>query len=208
MNTFKKKTILSISLSIFLLISPLAAEPVDQDFSERRHFLETSLFFVMDFLPKSIEFCQINYGYRLTRHDTLLIEAVTWRPHSPPGIPFGSSFGSDAEDYAGTIRAIGIGGGYQRFLAGGFYAAAIAIPFLQIYMDADGNTIQEGFQLYLQFRLGYRLELPGSRFYFEPLLSFNWWPVNANVPAAFAARDEKWHNYFLFEPGLSFGFYF
>lgn len=208
MNSFKKNAILGISLSIILSLGLRAAEPASPDFSERRHFLETSLFLVMDFLPKSIEFCQINYGYRLSQDDTLLIEAVTWRPYSPPGIPFGPSFGSDAEAYSGTIRAIGIGGGYQRFLSGGFYAAAIAIPFLQIYMDPDGDTIQKGFQLYLQFRLGWRLELPSSRFYFEPLVSFNWWPINSNVPASFAAKDKKWPNYFLFEPGLNFGFYF
>ena len=38
--------------------------------------------------------------------------------------------------------------------------------------------------------------------------AFNYWPVYTNLPASFAERENKWHNYFFHEPGFNFGFKF
>ncbi len=57
-------------------------------------------------------------------------------------------------------------------------------------------------------RLGYHLELFKKRFYVEPFVAFNYWPINTNLPESFAKMENKWPDYFLFEPGLNFGIKF
>jgi hypothetical protein len=48
----------------------------------------------------------------------------------------------------------------------------------------------------------------GNRFFIEPSLAVTHWTIKTNVPAEFAALDQKWPNYFLLEPGLHFGYKF
>jgi len=75
-------------------------------------------------------------------------------------------------------------------------------------MDDQNEKIQSGFQLYLQARIGYRLELFEKRFFLEPSISFNYWPINTNFPNKFLEKENNWPNYFLFEPHLNFGINF
>ena len=63
------------------------------------------------------------------------------------------------------VRAFGIGVGYQRFLWRGLFTTAQATNFLQVFYDSDNEKIQSGYQLYLQFVLGYRLEFLKNRLY-------------------------------------------
>ena len=146
----------------------------------------------------------MNYGYHFTRKDVIVVEAITWAYYKPLGIPYGSS----GESYPGKIRAYGIGAGYQHFYWKGLYTTVQATPFLQTFFDPEDDKIQNGFQLFLQLRLGYRLEFFQQRFFIEPSLVCNYWPINTNFPADFAEVESEWPNYFLFEPGLHFGFRF
>ena len=173
-----------------------------------RHLIGSSFFILGNLFPDPPSFYQLDYGYRLTQKDAVIIQAITWSYHAPLGIPYGPSFESDDESYPGSVRAYGVGMGYQRFLWKGFYSTVHATPFLQNFLDPGKEKIQQGFQLFLQLRLGYQLLFFNDQYYFEPSIAFNYWPINTNLPASFAKIENKWPNYFLCEPGLNFGIKF
>jgi hypothetical protein len=196
------------SLALGVLLVTFVPSLYAQD-GARRHHLGSSGFVTFNFLlDDAPDFYQLNYGYRLTNRDVVSIEAITWRYDAPLGIPWGPSFGSPEEAYPGFVREFGLGLAYQRFLSKRAYAAVHALPLFQRYVDEHGAGIQDGFQLFLTFRLGYHVSLFRDRFFLEPSVAFTYWPVNTNVPDAFAAKESKWPNYFLFEPGLHFGWRF
>ena len=170
---------------------------------DRKHSIGISLFMIMNFFPDPAAYYQINYGYRFTPKDAIVVEAKTWTYYEPIG-----TYGNSEELYPGKVVAYGIGVGYQRFHWKNLYTTVQATPFLQQYYDTEDEKIQNGFMLYLQLRLGYRFEFFNKRVFLEPSLVCNYWPVNTNVPPAFAEVDKGAPNYFLFEPGLNFGFKF
>lgn len=185
--------------------APVAAQSPDADPPAQRHVLGSSAFMLMNLAPDPPSFFQLNYGYRLSAKTTVSLEAITWRYTAPLGIPWGPSFGDEAEEYPGRVRGIGVGVAYQRLLWRGLYAQAHALPLLQRYSDANGEHLQNGFQLFTTVRAGYQLNMFGNRWFIEPSVAATAWPINTNVPADFAALDKKWNRYFLFEPGLHFG---
>ncbi len=167
------------------------------------HSLGSSLFMIMNLFPDPATFYQINYGYRLTLKDAIVAEAKTWTYYEPIG-----TYGKSKENYPGKVVAYGIGVGYQRFHWKNLYTTAQATPFMLQYYDTEDEKIQKGFMLYLQLRLGYRFEFFKKRVFLEPSLVCNYWPVNTNMPASFAEVESGTPNYYLFEPGLSFGIKF
>ncbi|MFC1897971.1 hypothetical protein ACFLYJ_00200 [Candidatus Cloacimonadota bacterium] len=124
------------------------------------------------------------------------------------GIPYGKSYEDSDEEYPGYIREFGIGVAYQRYLWRDLYVVQHALPLLQMYMDEDDKKIQNGFQLFCTSRVGYHLEFFDNKWFVEPSLAFTYWPIKTNVPNSFEEMDDKWNNYFLFEPGLHFGYKF
>jgi hypothetical protein len=179
-----------------------------QNSSNRQHFIGSSLFMLGNLFPDPPSFYQLDYGYRLTPKDAIIIEAITWKYSTPLGIPYGPSFDSPDESYAGYVREYGIGVVYHRFIWKNFYSSAHAIPFLQNYFNSENKKIQNGFQLFLTLRFGYHLEFLKNRLFLEPSVAFNYWPINTDVPEAFKKLESKWPNYFIFEPGLHFGIKF
>jgi hypothetical protein len=210
--TFSYLLAASLAVTAPTAVPSLAAQSISapegvtsSDSSFRRHFVGSSFFMLGNLLPEPPDFIQLNYGYRLTSRDALSVEAITWKYHAPLGIPFGSSYDSPDERYPGSIREMGIGLAYQRMLWKGLYSSAHALPLLQHYSNEDGERIQNGFQLFLTARLGYQISLFSGRWFLEPSVTATAWPINTNVPEAFAAVESKWPRYFLFEPGLHFG---
>jgi hypothetical protein len=145
---------------------------------------------------------QLNYGYQFSPRDNFIVEAITWTYYEPLG-----TYVSSEEFYPGKVRASGIGLGYQRFLWRKAYVTVEPTFFLQQFYDVDDTKIQKGFQLYLQFILGYRFEFFKKRVFVEPALALKYWPVNTNVPSSFAAIENGAPKY-KFEPALNFGFRF
>ena len=191
---------------IFFVENPaLLAQTVNQDSTYRRHFIATSVFVLANFLPDPPSFYQLNYGYRLTAKDVVSIEAITWTYHAPLGIPYGASHGSLEESYPGSVRGIGLGLSYQRYLWKNFFSAVHATPFVQTYRNHIRERIQNGFQLFCTLRFGYHLKLFRNRFFLEPSIAATYWPINTNMPESFVKVERRWPNYFLFEPGLHFG---
>ena len=113
-----------------------------------RHSIGSSLFLLGN-IGDSVWFFQLNYGYRLTPKDNIIVEAITWTYYEPLG-----TYGSSEEFYPGKVRAYGVGLGYQRFLWKNLYTTVEPTFFLQQFYDTDDKKIQKGFQLYLQFIAG------------------------------------------------------
>ncbi|MEM6927225.1 MAG: hypothetical protein AAF602_09865 [Myxococcota bacterium] len=188
--------------------APAAAQTPDASIEEaprRKHMLSTSMFMVANALPDPPQFVQLNYGFRITERDTLLVEAMHWRYPGPQGIPYGPTWGDAEFDFPGFARDMGIGLAYQRFWWKGLFTTVHATPFRQSYHRPDGERIQTGFQLFLVARAGYHIPLWRDRLWIEPSVACTWWPVNTNLPASFAAQEDQWPNYFLAEPGLNIG---
>jgi hypothetical protein len=167
------------------------------------HSFGSSLYLLGNFGPGNpVWFFQLNYGYRLTDKDNLIAEALTWTYYEPPG-----TYGSSKEFYPGKVRAYGIGLGYQRFHWKNLFTTFEPTFFLPQFYDTDDREIQKGFQVYLQFIVGYRFEFFKKRMFVEPAYAQKYWPVNTNFPASFAAikNGKPKHK---FEPSLNFGLRF
>ncbi len=185
------------------------SQTTKQDSTYKKHFVSTSLWSVANLFPDPADFYELNYGYRITQKDAIIVNATTWKYWEPLGIPLmDDKKYAHIEDYPGYVRAYGIGIVYQRFLWQQVYSSIHANTFLQNFYNEQNEKIQSGFQLYLQARIGYRLNLFKKRFFLEPSLSFNYWPININFPDSFLEKEKNWPNYFLFEPHLNFGISF
>jgi len=202
-----KKTIL-ITVVVAIFSTTAFNQTKKQEPTYKKHFLQSSLFMVANMLPDPAAFYQLNYGYRLTPKDALIVEAITWEYNEPLGIPYGPSYESEDERFPGYVKDFGIGLAYQRFLYKGLYSTIHAMPFIQQYYTPEKEKIQSGFQLFCTLRFGYHIKLFKNRFFIEPSIAFTTWPVNTNLPESFQVMEDKWNKYFLFEPGLHFGFKF
>ena len=201
----------SVAVVLFCLIavSPIQAEINVEKFNDMwtmgaKHQVGSTIFLLGNLAPGDPpNFFQLNYGYKLSPRDILFVEAITWTYYEPLG-----TYGESDGLYPGKVRAMGIGAGLQRFLWKNWYSAVSATAFQQTFFDSSDEQIQNGFQLYLQARLGYRFEFFNQKWFLEPSVAFNYWPVNTNFPAAFDTIEKDAPNYFLFEPGLHFGYRF
>lgn len=182
------------------------AQPYVEPDSDPALFVGTSAFMLYNLLPddEPPAFAQLNFGIRLTPTDTLSLEAVTWQVFRPTGIQYWQS----GDPFPGKVRSLGVGVAYQRYLWRGMYTALHAMPFAQRYIDEDGDLIQRGFRLFMTFRLGYHFSFFDDLFFIEPNIAFTAWPIETNMPASFQEQEDRWTSYFLFEPGLHFGFNF
>lgn len=176
---------------------------------EKKFFISTSLWSLANLGQDPADFYELNFGYHLTTKDALILNVTTWKYPEPLGIPYGNENKyAHTEDYPGFVRAWGAGLIYQIYIWNKFFSSVHANTFLQNFYNEEKDKIQSGFQLYLQFRVGYKWEFLKDRIFLEPALSFNYWPVNTNFPEDFQAIEDNWPNYFLFEPHLNFGFNF
>ncbi len=167
-----------------------------------RHSIGASLWMLFNFTEESADYYLFTYGYRLSTKDRVFVEYNTWKYEEPMG-----TYGDSEEFYPGWIRSHGIGFGYQRFIWKGLFSSAQATPFLLQYFDEQDEKIQKGFQLYLQWAAGYRLEFFNQRWFVEPAYAIKYWPINTNVPESFEAIDEGTPGY-KWEASLNFGFRF
>lgn len=178
----------------------LSGQTKNQDL-DLQHFVGSTLFLLGN-IGDSVNFAQLNYGFQFTQKDLFIAEVITWTYYEPLG-----TYGSSEKFYPGKVRAYGLGLGYQRFLWKKLYSTVEPTFFLQQFFETDDKHIQNGFQLYLQFILGYRVEFLKKRMFIEPAIALKYWPVNTNFPASFAAIEEGKPKY-KFEPSLNFGIKF
>jgi hypothetical protein len=196
---------------LFLSVSALFAQKSKQDSTYKKHFIGSTLFVLGNLNTADDnrpDFVQLNFGYRITPKNVVSIEVKTWKYAWSLGIPYGKSFEAPEEKFPGYVRSFGIAIVYQRFIWKGFYAAIHAFNARQMYFDDNNKKIQNGYQLFMTYRLGYHIQLFKNRFFIEPSVAVTHRPIDTNMPESFAKLNNKWPNYFPFEPGLHFGFKF
>jgi len=152
---------------------------------------------------------EFHFGYKLTPKDKIGIKIATWKLFAPMGIQlWDPEFKEENEFWPGRLSECGIGVTYQRMLWKGLFAAVEVLPLYKTYLDENDNEIEEGFKLYTTYHLGYHISLFKNRVYIEPQVHCNYWPIDSKGPEGFRAAENKWNNYFLFEPNLFFGINF
>jgi len=157
----------------------------------------------------NVHMYEFHFGYKITPKDKIEIKIATWKLFEPMGIPFGNPLlKKESEFYPGRLKESGIGVTYQRTLWKGLFAAIEILPLVKTYLDEDNKKISNGFKLYTTYHLGYHIPLFKDRFYIEPQIHCNYWPIDTNIPQGFNEKESRWNNYFLFEPNIFVGINF
>jgi hypothetical protein len=205
-----EKKILFIGLVLLLTgVLPLHAQQTATDSTYKRWFVGSTLLLFGNFSKvNNPEFIQLHVGYRITPKDVVSFEFKRSIYSWPLGIPWGPTFDAPGLNYPGHARILTPTLAYQRFWWKGVYTSVHALNAFEKYVNEDKKKIGNGYTLYLTFRFGYQLKFFKNRFFFEPSMGLSYWPVRLHVPESFKAVENKWPNYFPFEPGLHFGFNF
>lgn len=152
---------------------------------------------------------EFHLGYKLTPKDKIGIKIATWQLFAPMGIPLWDPlFLNESEFFPGKLRETGIGITYQRMLWKGLFTTIEILPLFKSYLNEDKKEIGKGFKLYTTFHLGYHIPLFYNRIYIEPQIQCNYWPIDTKIPPSFKEKENKWNNFFLFEPNLYIGINF
>jgi hypothetical protein len=149
---------------------------------------------------------ELHLKYELTPKDKIGIKVATWKLFATMGMPMGEQLKfADSNFYPGRLRESGIGVTYQRMIWKGLFATVEILPQLKTYLDENDKKIGNGFKLYTSYHLGYHISLFKNRMFIEPQIHCQYWPIDTNTPQGFKEKDDKWNNYFLFEPNLHIG---
>lgn len=202
------KTLLC-SAVMFLGLTQASAQYSKKDSTYNECFVGSSAFMLGNLLPEdSPEFIQLNLGYRITEKDVVSIEVKTWRYHHSLGIPYGDEFGQDEFRFPGFIRERGFALVYQRFLWKGLYTGVHVMNAWQRFINEEGKKIDNGFQIFNTYRLGYHIKLFKNRFFLEPSIAITHRAFHTEMPESFKVMDEGRSKFFFGEPGLHFGYNF
>jgi hypothetical protein len=156
---------------------------------------------------------ELHIKRNLDNRNIIGLKFASWRLFQPMGIVWWDGLldklESESEFYPGHIRENGLGITYQRMLWKGLFATIEVLPQYQTYLDENQNKIGNGFKLYNSYHLGYHFAFGQQKQWFiEPQVHCQHWMFDNNAPESFRALDDKWRNYFLFEPNLYFGIKF
>lgn len=208
-----QKKILWIGLA-FVLASSLQANAqyAEADSTYKKWFIGSSLFVFMGNLDTKNppNFAQLNIGYRITSKDVITIEPKTWKYAWPNGIHpfFNKAYKKSEEKFPGSVREFGLSVAYTRFLWKGLYTELNVMPTLQVFMNEQGNKIDNGFQIFNTYRVGYHVKLFKDRFFIQPSICITHRAFHTKLPDGFKQLDDKWSKFILGEPGFHFGFNF
>lgn len=184
----------------------IKAQTSSQDTLNRKYFAGSSFFMLGNLSAKNRpDFVQLNLGYRINPKNTVSIEFNTWKYAWSLGIPYGKSFEAPEEKFPGYIREKGFALAYQHFWWKGLYTGIHVMNAWQKFVNEDGKKIDNGFQIFNTYRLGYQVKLFKSRFFIEPSIAATQRPYHTEMPAQFKVLDDKWSKLFFPEPGLHFG---
>lgn len=205
---------INISVFIFCMHAAMGqtanAQYTEAEIQKHRCFIGTSAFMLMNLVDddEKPNFAQLNFGYRLTPKDSLSLELKTWRYYEPIGIPYGNAKSDPKENFPGLIQEKGFAIAYQRFLWKGLYTGVHVMSAWQDFKNEQGKKIDDGFQVFNTYRLGYHQTFFNGRFFIEPSFAITHRPYHTKMPEQFKNKDDKWSKFFLGEPGLHIGFNF
>src|SRR5665647_464423 len=98
----KKLISTTVMIAVFTTLSFSQNENIENNF--KKHFIGSYALLLINFSSLHPDYYQLNYGYRFTSKDAILVDLVTWKLSSPKGIPLGST----EEKYSGYLRESGI----------------------------------------------------------------------------------------------------
>lgn len=202
---------ISVVVFILFLVSTLQLnaqyDMSDTDFKEC--FVGSSLFMLYNLdTNESPDYIQVNIGYRITGKDVVSLELKTWRYYKPLGLPYGKSFNASEEKFPGSIRELGFALAYQYFWWKGLYTGVHVMSAWQSFLNTEGNKIDDGFQIFNTYRLGYHFKILKGKFFIEPSIAITHRPYHTDMPEPFKRLDDKHSKFFFGEPGFHFGFNF
>ncbi len=188
----------------------IRAQQPQQDSIHRKYFVGSTLFMLANLVPDNNppQMVYLNVGYRVTGKDIISLEFKTWKYGWPIGIPYGKSFEAEGEGFPGSIREYGVSLNYQRFLRKRLFAQIDVMPAWQSFLNEDGSRIDNGFQIFNTYSIGYRMKFFGDRFFFDPSVAITHRPYQSRMPDAFKQVDDRWSRFFYGQPGLHFGYNF
>lgn len=205
-----QKKILQISLAL-MLVSTLQvnAQYYKQDSAHKKWFVGTSLFVLFGNLDKENppNFAVLNIGYRITGKDVVSLSPKTWKYAWPNGIhPFlNKAYKKPEEKFPGYVREFGVTTSYTRFLWKGLFAQLDVMPTYQVFVNDEGKKIDDGFQIFNSYRVGYHIKLFKDRFFFQPSICVTHRAYHTQLPNGFKLLDDKWSKFIFPEPGLNIG---
>jgi len=200
---------LSLACTLMLLatsFTQLNAQYEKSDSTYKKCFVGSTFFMLGNFSKTNKpDFAQLNLGYRLTGRDVVSVELKTWKYAWSLGIPFGgSSFEAPEEEFPGYVREFGFALAYQRYVWKNFYTAVHVMNAWQSFVNTEGNKIDNGFQLFNTYRLGYHIKLFKDRAFLEPSVAVTQRVYHTDMPDSFRAFHYKGGK-FNWEPRLHFG---
>lgn len=208
-----QKKVLWIGLAAWLVSALQAnAQYSKQDSTFKKWFVGTSLFVILGNFDTENppNFAQLDIGYRLSGKDVIRFSPKTWKYAWPNGIhPFlNKAYKKPEEKFPGYVREFGVTLSYQRFFWKGLYAQLDVMPTYQIFANEKGKRIDNGFQLFNSYRIGYHIKLFKDRFFFQPSICVTHRAYHTQLPEGFKQLDDKWSKFIFPEPGLNIGFNF
>lgn len=208
-----QKKVLWIGLALILASSlQVNGQYAKQDSTFKKWFVGTSLFVFLGNLDRENppNFVQINLAYRITGKDVITLAPKTWRYAWPNGIhPFLSpAYKNPEERFPGYVREYGITASYTRFVWKGLFAQLDIMPTYQIFVNDDRQIVDNGFQIFNSYRVGYHIKLFKDRFFLQPSICMTHRAYHSILPDGFKQLDDKWPKYIFPEPGINIGFNF
>jgi hypothetical protein len=208
-----QKKILWMGIILLMLSTQhLKAQYGKTDSTYKRWFVGTSLFVILGNLDTENppNFAQLNIGYRLTKRDVFTLAPKTWKYAWPNGIhPFlNKAYKKPDERFPGYIREYGATASYTRFLKKGLFAQLDVMPTWQIFVNNNAKKIDDGFQIFNSYRVGYHIKLFKDKFFFQPSICMTHRAYHTLLPDGFKQLDDKWSKFIFPEPGLNIGFNF
>jgi len=210
----KMKWISTLVLTALFVSQAFSQTPnsKDKDSIPDRKFLVGTTWLSFDNFgeeKKNIHMYELHVKYALTPKDRIGVKFTTWNLFQPMGILWWEGIfdkiETESEFYPGRLKEIGLGVSYQRMLWKGLFATVEVLPQFKTYLDKDKNKIGSGFKLYTSYHLGYHISFFKDRMFIEPQIHCNYWPIDTKTPQSFKEIDNRWNNYFLFEPNLYIG---
>lgn len=207
----QKKILLMSFVLMSISSQQLVAQYAQQDSTYNRWFVGSTLFLLGNIdRVNPPNFYQLNVGYRITGKDVITLEPKTWKYAWPNGIhPFlNQSYGKPDQKFPGHVREYGISFAYQRFLWNGFYTELNVMPTIQFFMNDNDKKIENGFQVFNTYRVGYHIKLFKDRFFLQPSIAVTHRAYHTKLPDGFKQMDDRWSKFVFPEPGFHFGFNF
>jgi hypothetical protein len=202
-----------VSFTLVLMVAGtlhLKAQYAEQDSAYKKFFAGSTLFMLANLIPDNNPpgMVYLNLGYRITGKDAISLELKTWKYAWPIGIPYGKSYEAAGEGFPGSIREYGFSIAYYRFLWKGLFAQVDVMPAWQTFVNDNGNKIDNGFQIFNTYSIGYHVKLFKDRFFVQPSIAITHRPYQSKMPDSFKQIDDRWSRFFFGQPGLHFGYNF